>query len=173
MRVDFVPGASYDLVSSNEMAGFVNGINQKYEQFLRQEYAGLKPFRFQSNVTPEAAAAFMLPMNIAPKSGYIWSILRLTVACTAGAGTPLVFRTQEVANITPNTGAALPDVSGMKGLVAAFPSINGHLTFGKGALLLQAGEILALSNNTSTAGASWIFSGEGVEVPAEMVGKLF
>lgn len=97
--------------------------------------------------------------TVGPDSGFAWSLRRVVITgLTAGA-------TPDVVNLYRNGGGEQP--------VWQFNGNNFGYTFGRLELVIQGGETLVLvSAGTFAATGTITMSGELVEVPAEMLGKL-
>jgi hypothetical protein len=112
---------------------------------------GANPFLLGGDVTPAGGN------NATPDPGYVWSVRHLVIeGLTAGA-------TPDVVNI-------------LRGGRIVW-QLNGNQfaqTWGKGELLLNAGETFAYQSvGTFTATGKIIIHGMAVEVPGEMVGKFY
>jgi len=172
MRVDMVPGHSYDLVSSEEMHGHMAGITAKMQEFIRQEVLGVKPVRFTSGVT----LGITNPQKVVtegPNAGYIWSILRISCSApTAANAAVTIYRANDAGSLDLSAAAA---AGALPYQVDFVPSANQNTakTYSKGQLLLNAGEILVGSfAGAGVVGQPLIITGSAIEVPAEMIGKL-
>ena len=150
--------------------------NRIFEDFVaaeRDRYRGVKWMRIpalQGNVT---AAGINLGENVggaegfqdrvAPDEGYAWSIRRVIVAGLAAGATP------DVVNLYRSS-------SGQQGgLLWQFNGNNFGYTFGKGQMTLMPGDSMTLVSVgavTAAVGTLITVSGEAVNVPAEMLGKL-
>lgn len=165
MRVDMVPGQSYDLVSNQEMHGHISALNNRMQEFIRQEYVGVKPIRFSSGLKPYAINTQVILSTSGPNAGYIWAIQRVNIYADSGGTTSCVlYRTSDPTSL-------LPFPNGHKDYVMAFGNGNSQ-GFGKGQLLVNPGEVLAAFILNTTNAGNAILHGEAIEVPAEMVGKL-
>ena len=176
MRVDMVPGHSYDLVSSEEMHGHMAGITAKMQEFIRQEVLGVKPVRFQSNVLVPGAAPAYVTADASPQQGYIWSVTSLLLATNANATINATwFRTQDPGNLAPLVGGQ-PDPSTLRYLIDKqfSTTLLAMQKYGTGQLLVQPGEqiVCGVSGAGVVAGINFQVLGQAIEVPAEMIGKL-
>jgi hypothetical protein len=96
---------------------------------------------------------------VGPREGYFWSIRRLVVSGLTSGASP------DVVNLYLGTAAGQP--------LWQFNGNNFGYTFGKGQLSLRAGENLALASvGTFAATGTITLSGELVEVPAQLAGKV-
>ena len=170
MKVTLVPGQSYDLVSGQEMAGHMNNIQQKMQEYVNAASVGVKPFRIVSNVKQVTASPFAV-VSTGPNSGYIWAVLRVTFVGDAAAASPVLFRANDPSTITM-TAAGISDLSSARYQIDALTTGNAK-SYAKGALLLQNGEFLIVGVFDATAvGHNYRIVAEGIEVPAEMISKL-
>ncbi len=94
----------------------------------------------------------------APNQGYAWSVKRLAVSGLASGTTP------DVVNVYRGDGLNNP--------VWQLNGNNFAYTFGKLDLVLLAGENLVLAGSTITSTALITLTGDCIEVPQEMLGKL-
>ena len=112
---------------------------------------GANPFLLGGDVTPAGG------MNATPDPGFVWSLRHLVIeGLTAGA-------TPDVVNISRGPRIVW--------------QLNGNQfaqTWGRGEMILNAGETLAYSSvGTFTATGKIIIHGMALSVPAEMIGKFF
>lgn len=178
MRVDMVPGSSYDLVSSEEMRGHVQSISARMQEFVRAESVGIKPIRFASSRQDVAQnAAYKLTVNNAPQAGYIWSIMYVYLACRNSPGCGYLGRAADPASVPLPSAAFKPDNDSLPFLVDTFnfTSTNSAqaLAYGRGQMLVYQGEYLfAVGTGNTLVTGTYQLNGLAIEVPAEMVGKL-
>lgn len=98
---------------------------------------------------------------LGPESGYAWSLKRLIVSGLTTGATP------DVVNLYRNDRFSGPPLW-------QFNGNNFGYTFGKLELVLMGGDTLSLQNVGSIASTSPVLvSGELIEVPAEMLWKLY
>lgn len=155
-------GAEIDMLSQAELDRSLRNY------FANREIArlrGIKHMRLPEVLTGKASGnAISLGVDkgqppVGPLQGYIWSISRLVVTgLTAGAS-------PDVVNLY-KTSATGP-------ILWAFDGNHFGYTFGKLQVTLYGGETLALaSSGTFNSTSQVILSGELIEVPAELIGKL-
>lgn len=159
MRAVLQPGKEYDFLTPQEMHKGLNDMQGRLvDALVREELRGIRPVKltgvFNPNVTSYIAA---------PNAGYYWSILNLSVSnIQAGSnfgsieffvfpkgGTPSFSTSEAVLKISATTVTA----------------------FGKGQFLVDQDSAIGAVNTDTTNPLSyriWL-----VEVPAEMVGKLY
>lgn len=133
------------------------------QEGYRQLARGVKYLRLQPTTAAIAANAFSLDgsrTGLGPREGFIWSIMRLSVAGLATGATP------DVANVYRNAPAG--------NAVWQFNGNNFITTFSKLQLLLLPGETLSLASvGVVNATGSVTLSGDYVEVASEEIFKLF
>lgn len=157
VKLDF--GAEVDFLDKGQLDDSLDSYFNKQESAA---LAGIKYFRLPALIGSVSSSAFNIggsgPIQVGPRSGYAWSIRRLLInGLTAGT-------TPDVANFYRHPGPQ------------PLWQLNGNnfgQTFGRLELLFLPGEYLvAKSVGTVAATGQIIITGDAVEVPAEMIGKL-
>jgi hypothetical protein len=157
----------------DQITGRLDGINESLADLHRQaqierdreteRYRGLKWMRLPQLVTGKMTGAGPTTIGqlgqVGPEQGYMWSLRRLVVTgLTAGA-------TPDIVNLFFNDGATQIEWQ--------FNGNNFGYTFGRFELCMRPGDIALLQNgNTIVSTANIVLSGELMEVPAEIVGRL-
>jgi hypothetical protein len=153
-------GAEIDLLTQGELAEALG----QADQIQLARLNAIKHMRIPQLLTGKAAAGALAlgessGQVVGPRSGYIWSVRRLVVAGLTSGATP------DVVNLF---------IGGPSGqLVWQFNGNNFGYTFGRLELTLYGGETLALANvGTITATGQITLSGELLETPAQLIGRL-
>ena len=133
-------------------------------QQQRQELRGVKWMRLPAMFGTVSASAIVLDDKsagpIGPEQGYAWSLTRIVVDGLATGATP------DVVNMYRNAQTGQPPLW-------QFNGNNFGYTFGLGSIVLLSGDSLRFQNSGTIAATGLIrATGELVEVPAEMLGKL-
>ncbi len=149
-------GARVDIPSQAEISAIVAAQ-------LREHMRGIKPMRLPqlSGKAVSSALSIGQAQQVGPDSGYAWAITRLVVSGLTTGATP----DQVNVYVNDNSGNQQP-----------LWNLNGNnfgYTFGFLQVTIRPGEILMLASvGTFAATGTIVLSGEAVEVPAEMIGKL-
>lgn len=155
-------GETLDMVNKQELHDTLLDAQAVFLE--RQEAAavrGIKYFRLPFMYATPSGSAVTLGLTqptAGPAQGFAWSIRRLAAGGLTTGGSP------DVLNIYRN-GTATPVVWQLNGNNFAY-------TFGKMELILLPGETLIANGTAITATGQITLSGDAVEVPAEMLGKL-
>jgi hypothetical protein len=156
MLVTIQGGARVDVPSTAEIAAIVGAE-------LREHLRGIKPMRLPllSGKASGSALSIGQTQQVGPDSGLTWAITRLVVSGLTAGSTP----DQVNVYVNDNSGNQQP-----------LWNLNGNnfgYTFGFMQVTVRPGEILMLASVGTFAATGLItLSGEAVEVPAEMIGKL-
>jgi hypothetical protein len=131
---------------------------------LREMYRGVKWMRLPVMQATVAATAVTLDdtnnPQVGPEQGYAWSLTRVVVDGMATGSTP------DVVNMFRNAETSQPPLW-------QFNGNNFGYTFGLGQVVLLSGDRLQFKNSGALSATGLIrATGELVEVPAEMLGKL-
>ena len=172
-KVKLDVGATVDFLNKDEL----DTILQKYQEQAmlaeRQKLSGLKYFRLPRLYATPASGTVVLGEQwsangtaqtytdqiMGPNAGYVWSIRRLSVS-GLGTGT-----SPDLLNIYRN-GFHTDAVWQLSG--NSFAN-----TFGKTELLLMPGEkLIAASLGSLVSTTQVILSGDAVEVPQQLIGKI-
>jgi hypothetical protein len=157
VKLDF--GAEVDFLDKGELDDSLS------RYFSRQESAklqGIKYFRLPMLIGSVSGNAFSIggtgPQQCGPGQGYAWSIRRLLINGLTAGTTPDVANFYRHPNPQP-----LWQLNGN----------NFGQTFGRLELLFLPGEYLVVKSvGTIAATGQIMITGDAVEVPAEMIGKL-
>jgi hypothetical protein len=151
----------------NLSAGEVRSeIDRAFDIQLREQYRGIKWMRLPEVLQGKASGGVLLlnsqtAETVGPRQGYIWSVRALIVDGLTSGATP------DVVNIYRNDN----NVSG-----PPLWQLNGNsfgATFGKMERTMMSGDFFVIASVGTFAATGTIrLSGEVLEVPAEMVGKL-
>jgi hypothetical protein len=150
-------GATLDVPTRAEIAQIVQ---DQQREMLR----GVKWMRLPVMQGTVASSAIKLGDEtgapVGPEQGYAWSITRIVVdGLTTGA-------TPDIVNMYRNSATSQPPLW-------QFNGNNFGYTFGLGQIVLMSGDALKFVNSGTIAATGLIrATGELVEVPAEMMGKL-
>ena len=173
--LEILPGRTYDVATSEELAEHFRAVNQKFEHLIKEAYVGVKPIRFSSStINVPAPGAYKLASRQGPQQGFVWMVMRISSQDTAQTASRFVARVHDIADLALMPTAATFDVSQVDDVVHAISGGGGAasaITFSKGQFLLMSGEFPAIFGWT-TAATQVAFNGDAIEVPAEMVGKL-
>jgi len=154
-------GASVDLLTKPELDSSLAGA---FDQAEAARLRGIKHMRLPRTLTGAASGGTLAlgesdGQICGPRSGYIWSIRRLVVTGLTSGVTP------DVVNLYHGTAAGP--------ILWQFNGNNFGYTFGRLEMTLYGGENLALASvGTFSATGQITLSGEILEVPAELIGKL-
>lgn len=173
-RVAILPGHEYDLPNTQEVEGHFRNVNHRLDQILETAIRGVKPIRFSSAPLIGQANGFVLPTVQTPKSGYVWAVTRVEFITTDSQATPTAYllRTPSPQDVPVEASGGNISNETMRYVVDQFSTQgNAALHYSRGQLLLNAGEYLA-ALGFATVALSAMLTGEAIEVPAEMIGKL-
>jgi hypothetical protein len=157
VKLDF--GAEVDFLDKGQLD---DSLTRYFDKQESARLAGIKYMRLPMLIGTVANSAFNIggsgPQHCGPGSGYAWSIRRLLInGLTAGV-------TPDIANIYRH-----PNLQPLW-------QLNGNSfgqTFGRLEMLFLPGEYLVVQSvGTVNATGQIIITGDAVEVPAEMIGKL-
>lgn len=161
-KIALKAGAELDILSPDELR------QELAKDFAWREIAqlrGLKHMRLPEYLTGKASSnAISLGVDkgttaVGPDLGYVWSISRLVVTGLQSGASP------DTVNIYKNVASGP--------IFWTFDGNHFGATFGKLQLTMYPGETLALaSSGTFNSTAQVTLSGEVIEVPAELIGKL-
>jgi len=134
---------------------------------------GVKPVRFRSLPVKATGTPFAVVTASTPESGYVWSVLSLRGSiATAGNASTNWYRTSDPSVFGPGvnlTNETLPNFFDR----VQNASANTDFIYTKGELILNTGEYIVGVFFGAGVTNAWIsITGEAIEVPAEMVGKL-
>lgn len=157
MQQRITAGGMLDLLTKDELD---LAMGHHFDSAIRELYRGIAYIRLP--LLQGAASGGTLTLGQggtlnSPRQGYAWSVKRLAVNGLATGTTP------DVVNLYRGDLMAYP--------VWQFNGNNFAYTFGKLELVLLPGENLVLSG-TITATGTITLSGDAIEVPQEMIGKL-
>jgi hypothetical protein len=147
-------GAQMDVPNRAEIAEIVSAQ-------LRELYRGVKVLRIPLITGTASGSALSIGQAqvVGPDSGYAWSVRRMVVSGMTTGVTP------DVANLYVNSTTSPP--------LWQFNGNNFGYSFNDGELVINPGEIMLLASVGTFAATGLItVSGQVVEVPAEMLGKL-
>lgn len=153
--------AEVDLLTRQELD---ESLQSQQDTWQAAALRGIKWMRLPEVLTGRAASGKLTlgettGQQAGPAQGYIWSLRRLIVNGLTSGATP------DVVNLYRGTPAGQP--------LWQFNGNNFGYTFGRLELVLQGGETLALASAGTFAATGQItLSGELLEVPAELLGKL-
>jgi hypothetical protein len=154
-------GAEIDLLSQAELR------EELVKYYAAREAArlrGLKWMRLPELLSGKAASGALAlgesdGQLVGPNEGYVWSLRRLVVQGLTSGAVP------DVVNLYRGTAAG--------SVLWQFNGNNFGYTFGRLELTLRGGERLALaSSGTFAATGTVTLTGELIEAPAELIGKL-
>ena len=168
-KVKLDVGATVDFLNKDELDGVLKKYHEQAELAERAKLSGIKWMRLPRLYATPASGTVLLgeawPGNsytdqlVGPNQGYVWAIRRL--ACN-GLGTGA---SPDLLNIYRNGHTSDP-----------IWQLNGNsfaYTFGKGEFLLYPDErLIARSVGSMTSTAQVTLTGDLVQVPSEMIGKL-
>jgi hypothetical protein len=149
-------GTEFEVPSAREIADEV-GVA------IRADVRGIKWMRLpQAAVTASGNTVSIdnsTGFSIGPEQGYAWSLRRIVISGMTTGATP------DVINMYRN---------GITGQVPLwqFNGNNFGYTWGKLELVLSPGDVLKFQSATSYQATGATVSGELIQVPAEMLGKL-
>ena len=155
-------GATIDTLSKSELDDSLAKYRQQADAYSQGAMRGFKYIRMgRLYATPTTGTVVIgtgYP-NMAPDSGYVWSVRRLSATGLGTGNAP------DILNIYRNETNTDP--------VWQLNGNNWCYTFGKSEFLLLSGEFLmAKSLGSMTSTSQITLSADVVEVPAEMIGKL-
>lgn len=172
--LEILPGRTYSVASTEELAAHFAEVNQKLQHMVREAVVGVKPIRFKSSpLTLAGAGGYRLVAN-GPNSGFVWMVMRVSSQDTAQTASRYVARVHDISDLAIPPTANTLDPTEVSSIITAISGGGGaasSVTFSKGQFLLNAGEAPALFGWT-TAATTVQFNGDAIEVPAEMVGKI-
>ena len=157
----------------DQITGRLDGINESIASLHRQaqverdreteRYRGLKWMRIPQLVTGKLNAGGVQTIGqlgqVGPEQGYMWSLRRLVLSGLTSGTTP------DVVNMFFNDAATQVEWQ--------FNGNNFGYTFGRFELCMRPGDIILLQNvGVFASAANVVLSGELMEVPAELVGRL-
>ena len=155
-------GAEIEVVTPGELQATLSQ-HEAWREIARMH--GIKHMRLPENLSGKAASS-ALALSVAngqpavgPREGYIWVARRLVVNGLTSGASP------DVVNLYHDSTTGQP--------LWQFNGNNFGYTFGKLEITLNGGETFALASvGTFNATGTITLSGEVVEVPAELKGKL-
>ena len=155
-------GATIDTLSKSELDDSLAKYRQQADAYSQGAMRGFKYIRMgRLYATPTTGTVVIgtgYP-NMAPDSGYVWSVRRLSATGLGTGNAP------DILNIYRNETNTDP--------VWQLTGTTWCSTFGKAEFLLLSGEFLMAKSLGSMISTSQItLSADVVEVPAEMIGKL-
>lgn len=172
--LEILPGRTYSVASTEELAAHFAEVNQKLEHMIREAVVGVKPIRFKSNpLTLAGVGGYRLAAN-GPNSGFVWMVMRFSSQDTAQTASRYIARVHDISDLAIPPSATTLDPSEVASIIDVVSGAGGassSVHFSKGQFLLNAGEAPALFG-WATAATTVQFNGDAIEVPAEMVGKL-
>lgn len=152
-------GAELDVLTQDELDKSLESYGDRLE---RARVRGIRYRRLPLLQGAAAGGVLTLGQNaptIGPDSGFAWSLRRLVVTGLTAGTTP------DLVNLYRNGSGEQP--------VWQFNGNNFGYTFGRLEIVVLGGETLVLQSAGTFAAAGTItLSGELVELPAEMLGKL-
>lgn len=153
--------AAVDMVTAPEINEVMSN---RFDSYLRDRFRGIKWMRLPVMSGKVSGGAITLGISsgnvCGPDSGFLWSVKRLIVSGLTSGATP------DIVNLYLNDNFS-------QSPLWQFNGNNFGYTFGKMELALMGGDTLSLQNvNTLTATGNITLTGELIEVPAEMMGKL-
>lgn len=161
-QVELKAGVKFDVLSKGELDSSL------MHYFAARETArlrGLKYMRLPEYLSGKASSsAISLGIErgqkpVGPGEGYAWTFRRLLVNGLTSGASP------DVVNLYRGSSGTQP--------LWQFNGNSFAYTFGKGDIVLLGGETLALASvGTFSATGQVTLSGELIEVPAELLGKL-
>ena len=159
VKLDF--GAEVDFLTPAE---FDSALKDRLATWETERLRGIKWMRLPEVLSGKAASSAISlgetsGQIVGPRQGYVWSIRRLVVNGLTSGATP------DVVNLyrSGTTGQPLWQFNGN----------SFGATFGRLELTLNGGETLALASvGTFNSTSQVTLSGELLEAPAELVGKL-
>jgi hypothetical protein len=163
MKQDLGPLGMIDFLTDSELR---QSLGHHFDAVVRDWVRGIKLIRLPimygaSNGSGAQVSPVFMP---GPQSGYIWDVKRITVggpAIYGSSGGPFM-------NIyKSNTIGDVQDTQFMAGLV-----VNNATYFSKLSLSFFGGENLGFSGGGFANNAEFYVTGQVLEVPAEMVGKI-
>lgn len=161
-KLDF--GVEIDLLNQQELH---DTLGDQFANWEYQRLRGTKHMRLPETLAGKSGlvTAGTLTLgettgqHVGPEVGYSWTIMRLVVNGLTSGSTP------DVVNLYRGTPAGIP--------LWQFNGNNFGYTFGKLEITLNGGETFALASvGTFAATGQITLSGELIEVPAELVGKI-
>jgi hypothetical protein len=159
-RVKLEAGAEFDFLNQGELDQSLKKANEEAVAHLR----AVKWMRLPETLIGTASGnsislSEQTGHTLGPRVGYDWCLRRLVVTgLTAGA-------TPDTINLYRGTPSGQ--------IIWQFNGNNFGYTFGKCELTMLGGETIALaSTGTFSSAAQIILSGELLEVPAELMGKM-
>lgn len=164
-----MPGASYNLAGSDELAAVRGEIMSRFDAMVRDEYRGLKYMQFPEQIVTATAngvlAIWSPTVQSGPEQGYLWRVDRLTVASSGADNSTPITPGPQVSFYLSSDGTPNP-----RNLVDATQAV-GQAFFPR-RLFLQPGQQLLAIVGQATSGNSYILNGGLFSVPAEMQGKV-
>lgn len=151
------PGSVWDIVTPTDLESSLSKHGERLVSAIQQEqYRGIKPMRFRNNFTLGNNQTQVVQ---GPRAGYVWSVRRVSI-WTTGTSQPV--------NLFVGTDS---NTFQQNGFIVAFPTIPAGQVFSSHSLIVNPDEYLQFVSGATGPGAISV-NGFGIEVPAEMVGKL-
>jgi hypothetical protein len=159
VQTQFDIGAKADILAPHEHR---QNLKHAFDNYLIERYRGIKHMRLPTMTAIAASSTLAMPSNgvtCGPRDGFIWSLRRLVFSgLTAGASPDIV-------NLYFNNAEGSP-----------VWQLNGNsfgATFGRLELTMYGGDQLMVTSLGTFASTSVVtLTGELLECPAEMIGKL-
>ena len=151
-------GEHYDLVSADELNQHTSRIEKRFDTFIRDLTRGLKVMRLGPAAgTTDASGNVSITLQ-GPRSGYIWEIRRIAVAGNTADSVTVYRSTDGTTNPNQYLGV-LP--------LTSYGALGSKSTF-----LMPDESLVIVGTALSTKSTTLTVTGEAIEVPAEMIGKL-
>ena len=167
--------AEVDLLTREELD---ESLNSQLSAAVRMRFLGIDSVRFPRIVTQAAGTTTNLFANpgespCGPSSGDVWMLRHLLVASSVLSDTAkyVIYRGSSPTDATNGYGP-LQLLEGFIGGATPGLSVNVGWYPGNKAVLIQPGEQIYAQILTSTAGNTYVLSGEVTRIPAEMKGKI-
>lgn len=172
-KVKLDVGATIDFLNKDELDGIMGKYHREAQEIERAKLTGIKWMRLPRLYATPASGTVVLgevwsangtaqpytDQIAGPNQGYVWSVRRLSVSGLGTGNSP------DLLNIYRN-GVRADPVWQLNGNSFAY-------TFGKGEFLLYPDErVIAASVGSMVSTTQIVLSGDLVQVPAEMTGKL-
>lgn len=157
MRQQITAGGYFDFLTNEE---FQEMMGHHFDDFIREVVRGIKYIRMPLLTGTASGGVLTIGQGntiTAPEQGYAWSFKRLAVSGLTTGTSP------DIVNLYRGDNLINP--------VWQFNGNNFAYTFGKLDMVLLAGENFVL-NGTITSTSQITLTGDAIEVPQEMLGKL-